>query len=141
MNTAGEHNRSKRPFPGRELKLARADILHKTARRKAPTWLVLLVAVLSGCGRAKSYLTVETMALPDVPHTILLRWQPSPRAKFYNVHRSARPGGPFRKIGTSNTASFLDFPVSEPGTLYYSVTAANDYGESEPSSRLTVSLR
>ena len=137
----GKHNRKQRSFSPGGTGLAGANIMIKPTRRTAPTLLLLLAAALSGCARAKSCLTVETLALPSAPHAILLHWQPSPEAKSYNVHRSARPDGPYRKIGASSTTWFLDFPVSAPATLYYWVTAVNDNGEGAPSSRLTVSLR
>jgi fibronectin type 3 domain-containing protein len=125
-----------RPSP-REGRIASAKLMIKAT---IPTATLFAVFALSGCSAAKSYFTAETLVLSTAPHTVTLLWQPSPGAKSYNVYRASRPGDPYQKIGSSSTTSFLDSPISAPNTLYYWVTAVNEYGESAPSKRLVVSL-
>lgn len=103
------------------------------------TAALLTILINMSCGCSSTRITAESITVPTVPHVVLLNWQPSPKAASYNIHRSPRIGGPYQKIGTSNTVTFLD-RVSEPASFYYYVTAVNQQGESAPSIRLRVSI-
>jgi fibronectin type 3 domain-containing protein len=82
----------------------------------------------------------ESISLSNVPHAVDLNWEPSAKADSYNIYRAPRPFSTYRKVGTSTTNEFLDFPISAPNTLYYKVTAVNEYGEGAPSIRVVGSL-
>ncbi len=67
---------------------------------------------------------------PQKPHSVTLDWKPSAGADSYNVYRGDADGGPFTRIATSKTTSYVDMAVSSGKTFYYVVTALKDGKES-----------
>jgi hypothetical protein len=67
----------------------------------------------------------------DKQHSVTLQWHPSTSAVAgYNVYRSAKPGGPYKKLNARPTSgtSYQDSTVRPGATYYYvvkSVTPKN----------------
>lgn len=76
--------------------------------------------------------------LPSVgtKHSVSLQWKASPGAQFYNVYRATHSGGPYVKLGTTTTSSYVDYPVRGGAVYYYVVSAVNQGGESKQSSEI-----
>jgi fibronectin type 3 domain-containing protein len=116
-------------------------VSHKSQIIGLAVAVLVLVAARSQYSRVRELLGAEeSISLAKVPHAVALNWQPSAKANSYNIYRAPRPFSAYRKMGTSKTNEFLDFPVSAPNTLYYKVTAVNAYGESAQSMRVLVSI-
>lgn len=88
----------------------------------------------------RSYLVEQSMATPGTPHSAKLSWTLSQSATSYNIYRSSRGEGSYRKIGMATMPPFFDFPVSGPAIYFYAVTAVNDKGESQYSIPMAASL-
>jgi fibronectin type 3 domain-containing protein len=69
-------------------------------------------------------------------HSVTLRWQPTPGARFYYVYRSTVSGSQYQKIGTSPTPTFKDAPVPSGAVFYYVVTAVVNGKESKYSNEI-----
>jgi hypothetical protein len=67
--------------------------------------------------------------------TISLWWTaPANPVTSYNVYRSTAAAGPFSLVGSSGTTAYQDnLAAGDFTTYYYQVTAANSYGEGDPS--------
>jgi len=78
--------------------------------------------------------------------TVRLDWQPpqgdNVAIKFYRVYKAEQGREGFELIGISNTTVFEDIKVST-GTYYYFITAVNNYGESDFSKavRITITIQ
>ena len=114
--------------------------MRKSLTIALPALLLILIAGLWKYSGVRSVFFPESLMLPTAPHVVKLSWQASAKSASYNIYRAPRPFRPYRKVGTSNTTQFLDFPVAVPNTFYYTVTGVNGYGESAPSVRVLVSL-
>jgi hypothetical protein len=68
---------------------------------------------------------------------VSLTWNASTGATSYNVKRSTTSGGPYTKISSPETTSYLDTGLINGTSYYYVVTAVNSAGESNPSSQAT----
>jgi hypothetical protein len=67
--------------------------------------------------------------------SVPLRWQASFGATGYTVGRSEFSGGPYETIASGVTgSSYTDTSVTNGTTYYYTVTATNSAGASDPSS-------
>ena len=62
------------------------------------------------------------------PHSVNLHWEASPNAASYNIYRRTETTE-FAKIGSSNTASYVDSPVPSGAVFYYGVTTVGADGE------------
>lgn len=94
--------------------------------------LVVLVITLVAGGvavfpRIKSYLTDSPV---PKPHIVKLTWDTSPKVTSYKIYRSLNRIGPYQQIGEAAGPPFFDLPTATPGTYFYTVTAANEKGES-----------
>lgn len=99
------------------------------------TW-VLAVVVAAGLALFMySYARGKTS-----PHCVTLRWSPTPQATSYNVYRSTVSGGPYAKIGTALTATYVDAPVSSGAVFYYVVTAVRNRRESAYSKEMKAAV-
>ena len=58
---------------------------------------------------------------------VLLQWTPSAQANVYHIYRD------FARIATAQAAEYTDAGIVSPAAYVYSVTAENQYGESEHS--------
>lgn len=71
--------------------------------------------------------------------TVDLTWEELAGDASYNVFRGATAGGPYERIGGSETESYADTDIIEGQTYYYVVTAAGANGlESQPSNEAEV---
>ncbi len=64
---------------------------------------------------------------------LVITWAPVDGARQYLIHRAASVEGPFELVGTSTRFSFEDTDVLTAVPYYYTVTALNAGGVSEPS--------
>ncbi len=101
------------------------------------TWgLVAVVALLAAIG-------VFAFRYPEIfgkkPHSVALHWNASPGASSYNIYRHAE-GGEFAKIGSSQTASYVDRPVPSGAIFYYGVTTVEGPQESKISNIIRVEV-
>jgi fibronectin type 3 domain-containing protein len=101
--------------------------------RVLPLIAASLLLTLAACTKAKP-------AEPAAPRTVVLTWHASPNTISYNIYRASAPSYEYRKIGASNDTSYSDSPVPGRRSVFYTITAVNKYGESEPSKRLVVSI-
>jgi hypothetical protein len=92
----------------------------------------LLLLVLAACTKAQP---VE----PATPRAVVLTWQACAKATSYNIYR-AKVGATYQKVGTSVTTTYTDPQVPGRTSFFYTVTALNEKGESEPSKRLVVAI-
>lgn len=72
------------------------------------------------------------------PHSVTLHWSPDPVATSYNVFRGTESGGPYVKIGSTPTPSYVDRPVPSGVTFYYVVTSFGNHTESGFSDEIKV---
>ena len=71
--------------------------------------------------------------------TVDLTWEELADGVNYNVYRGATAGGPYERIGGSETESYADTDIIEGQTYYYVVTAVGANGlESPPSNEAEV---
>ncbi len=101
-----------------------------------------------GEGAASADVSVVPIDAPDVPirlsavydkSEILLTWEVTDDSTEFTLYRSRVQGGPYTKIGSTNTTSFRDRDIAVAEHYYYVVTAANSAGESGYSSEAIVS--
>ncbi len=72
---------------------------------------------------------------------VILTWDASPNADYYNVKRSTPPEGYFATIATGiSSTTYTDSPAFDGSTVSYVVTASNSYGESGDSMEASVTL-
>ncbi len=84
---------------------------------------------------APTDLEAEYHSLP----TVELTWEELADDANYSVFRGATAGGPYERIGGSETESYADTDIIEGQTYYYVVTAAGANGlESQPSNEAEV---
>jgi len=62
-----------------------------------------------------------------------LAWDPAPRAAAYHVYRGLAEAGPFVWLNFTLDAGYSDTAVTNGVTYYYTVSAENDGGVSDPS--------
>jgi hypothetical protein len=95
------------------------------------------VQITGGDGRAPSVIPAAPAMLLASPGdgAVPLRWQASFGATGYTVGRSEFSGGPYETIALGVTgSSYTDTSVTNGTTYYYTVTATNSAGASDPSS-------
>jgi len=68
---------------------------------------------------------------------VSLTWSASTGATSYNVKRSTTSGGPYTRISSPSTTSYMDTGLTNGTPYYYVVTAVNSAGESNPSAQVT----
>ncbi len=73
------------------------------------------------------------------PHTVNLHWDASPNASSYNIYRRTEDGE-FTKIGSSQTATYVDSPVPSGEILYYGVSTVAGNEESKISNVIRVEV-
>jgi hypothetical protein len=101
------------------------------------TWgLVAVVVLLTAIG---VFAFRYSEIVGKKPHSVTLHWDASPRATSYNVYRRTEDGA-FAKIGSSQTASYVDSPVAAGTVYYYGVTTLQDQKESEISNVIRVEV-
>jgi hypothetical protein len=107
---------------------------------------LLLLAFLAGCASVSSNGGGGGTQPPAAPAglqatagnaQISLTWIASSGATSYNVKRSTTNGGPYTKIASPTTASYIDTSLINGTPYYYVVTAVNSAGESNPSVQAT----
>jgi fibronectin type 3 domain-containing protein len=67
---------------------------------------------------------------PKHAHSVTLNWSPSVGATSYNVYRGTKSGGPYEKVGTVSSPTFVDTKVASGDVLYYVVTSVKGAKES-----------
>jgi len=90
----------------------------------------------------------EPLQLPGAPANlaaaytglkVTLSWSPSAGAADYTVRRSVSPSGPWQTVAQNlGTIHWEDTAITYRTTLYYTVTAVNPTGSSEPSAAISV---
>ncbi len=66
---------------------------------------------------------------------VSLTWSASATATSYNLKRAASAGGPYAKISSPTTTSFVDTGLTNGTTYFYVVSAINSAGESANSAQ------
>jgi len=112
--------------------------------------IVTVFAAMFMAACANPFLYKEDEKAPGTPTgltitvatgSITVSWNPVSGATGYNIYRSTYSSSGFIKVGTSDTASFIDTTILAGTTYYYKVLAYNNAGESEqtePVSKMTV---
>ena len=90
------------------------------------TWAILTAVLLTGVIGVFAYR--HSQMAGKKPHSVNLRWEASPNAASYNIYRRPETAA-FSKIGSSNTPSYVDQPVSSGAIFYYGVTTVTPDGE------------
>ncbi len=103
------------------------------------------IAVYSskGVGPTSNYVVGKTLPPPvsptkitatsGLPRMVVIRWQPSNdhTVVAYNIYRSTKPKGPFKKIGRVDgyvNTIYIDKGLKDGTTYYYSVVSVNFKG-------------
>jgi fibronectin type 3 domain-containing protein len=73
-------------------------------------------------------------------HSVTLSWSPSPDASFYNVYRGTASGGPYSKLGTAHSATYVDTPLAGGAVFYYVVTTVRNGKESAYSKEMKAAV-
>jgi fibronectin type 3 domain-containing protein len=105
---------------------------------RKPAWIVLTALTICSLTFSAYSNTTGTDSQPPKPRSVTLKWTPSPGATSYNIFRSEVAGGPYKKVGSSPTANYVDTPVPEGAVLYYVVTALSSKGESGYSAEIKI---
>jgi fibronectin type 3 domain-containing protein len=92
-----------------------------------------------------SVLVIAAIALfaylaPKHGHSVTLHWAASAGATSYNVYRGTTSGGPYDKVGTASTPTFVDTDVESGEVLYYVVTAVKEGKESRHSTEIKATV-
>jgi len=95
--------------------------------------VVLLVGVIGVFAFRHSEMTGKK------PHSVNLHWDASPNATAYNIYRRTE-NTEFAKIGTSQTASYVDSPVPSGAIFYYGVSTVAGGKESKISNVIRVEI-
>lgn len=108
------------------------------------TYYYVITALNAGGESALSSGSSKRLVAPPAPPprltatpgnaTVTLTWSPSPGASRYHVKRAAGPGAPYAVIASPAWTTYTDLTVVNGKTYDYVVTAANEGGESGPSS-------
>lgn len=75
-----------------------------------------------------------TGAIPG-PGTITLRWTPPPGAAYSNVYRALSESGPYSKVASLASNTFVDSKVETDKTYYYRISAVDRSGKESVQSR------
>jgi len=73
-------------------------------------------------------------------HSVTLHWLPATFATSYNVYRGTVSGGPYVKIGTTATPTYVDNALPGSGVFYYVVTSVGNHSESGFSQEIKVTV-
>lgn len=67
------------------------------------------------------------VSVPPVPHSVSLSWAPStsPNIVSYNVYRSTISGGPYTKLTSASSSTYVDTAVSSGQRYFYVATAVD----------------
>jgi hypothetical protein len=76
----------------------------------------------------------------DVLHSATLKWSPSAGASSYNIYRGTVSGGPYTKIATTDSLSYVDAPLTSGAVFYYVVTAVRGDAESAHSTEVKAAV-
>jgi fibronectin type 3 domain-containing protein len=99
-----------------------------------------IIWVLVAAGAAALALLVYSQTKPKPPHSVTLHWSPSANATAYNIYRATTSGGPYSKIGTAPSPSYVDTNVSSGAVFFYVVTAENHGKESAYSKEIKAAV-
>jgi fibronectin type 3 domain-containing protein len=91
----------------------------------AKAWGIVTVVLFMGVMGVFAYRHNEMVG--KKPHSVNLHWEVSPNAASYNIYRRTETTE-FAKIGSSNTASYVDQPVPSGAIFYYGVTTVGAGG-------------
>lgn len=81
------------------------------------------------------------MSVKSDGRQLWITWSPVPGATFYNVKRSAAPGGPYEAIVTGvRMTKQEDVPPARGAKFYYVVSAGGPGGEGAPSAEASAAL-
>lgn len=104
-----------------------------------------VTALLGGKESAPSPVAIirpeEPIKPPEVtgavtgPATITLRWTPPPGAAYSNVYRALSESGPYSKIESSASNTFVDSKVEKERIYYYRISAVDRFGKESVQSR------
>lgn len=75
-----------------------------------------------------------TGAIPG-PGTITLRWTLPPGAAYSNVYRALSESGPYSKVSTLTSNTFVDSKIEKEGIYYYRISAVDRFGKESVQSR------
>lgn len=77
-----------------------------------------------------------------VGHVVTIAWTASTTTDVpsYNIYVSGTSGGPYTKIGTTNSLQFADIGGIAGTTYFYVVTAVGPNGESANSAEVSITL-
>jgi fibronectin type 3 domain-containing protein len=72
---------------------------------------------------------------------VILKWDKTAEAVSYNIYRRPYSGATFTKLGSSDTASYIDTAVQPELRYCYQVTSVDSKGrESKPSQEFCVTI-
>ncbi len=104
---------------------------------KSKTWGMVAAVVFLAVVAVFAFRHSEMLG--KKPHSVTLHWDASPKATSYNIYRRTEDGA-FAKIGSSQTASYVDTPVPSGAIFFYGVTTLEGQQESKISNVIRVEV-
>jgi fibronectin type 3 domain-containing protein len=101
-------------------------------------WALITVVMLAAVIGVFAFRHSE-MAGQKKEHSVTLHWDPAPQVTVYHVYRRTEKEE-FKKIGSSQTPTYVDKPVPSGAVFYYGVTTVIGTQESKISNVIRVEV-
>jgi fibronectin type 3 domain-containing protein len=107
---------------------------------RAP-WILVVALAAVGIGLfAYVYAQNNKDHSASVLHSATLKWSPSAGATSYNIYRGTVSGGPYTKVASTETLTYVDAPWQSGAVFYYVVTAVRGDAESAHSAEVKAAV-
>jgi fibronectin type 3 domain-containing protein len=97
----------------------------------------ILIQRMAGGGRPTAPSAPANLTAVPGSAKVSLSWATATTATTYSILRSTQSGGPYSRVATTGTNSYIDTSVSNNTTYYYVVNASNNFGSGGASSQVS----